>query len=108
MEHVLLINPPQSFERKRTSEGLAPPLGLLYLKAMLPDRYVRILDLSASDVPKQALATTIASDDWDVVGITVLTYCLDSVRRLVEYIKNHGNPYLIGRGGGGARDPCAR
>jgi radical SAM superfamily enzyme YgiQ (UPF0313 family) len=98
MEHVLLINPPQSFERKRTSEGLAPPLGLLYLKAMLPDRYVRILDLSASNVPMQALATTVASDDWDVVGITVLTYCLDSVRRLVEYIKGHGNPYLIGGG----------
>jgi radical SAM superfamily enzyme YgiQ (UPF0313 family) len=93
---VLLINPPQSFERKRTSEGLVPPLGLLYLKAVIPDCNVKILDLSLSENPKQALITTITSEDWDVVGITVLTYCLNSVHQLVNFIKNNGDPYLIG------------
>lgn len=98
MENVLLINPPQSFERKRTSEGLAPPLGLLYLKSMMLDCDVKILDLSNLEDPKRVFTKTFKSKEWDVVGITVLTYCLDSVRYLVNLIKKNGDPYLIGGG----------
>jgi len=98
MRKLLLINPPQTFERKRTSEGLAPPLGLLYLKAMIQDSNVKILDLSVSDNPKQTFIQTFQSEDWDAVGITILTYCLDSVRQLVKLIKKNSDTYLIGGG----------
>lgn len=98
MENVLLINPPQSFERKGTSEGLALPLGLLYLKTMIPECNTKILDLSISENPKRTFVEILDSKDWDVIGITVLTYSLDTIRQLVNLIKKKGNIYLIGGG----------
>ncbi|MCK5403359.1 cobalamin-dependent protein, partial [Candidatus Bathyarchaeota archaeon] len=98
MENVLLINPPQSFERKGTSEGLALPLGLLYLKTMIPECNTRVLDLSISDNPKRTFVEILESKEWDVIGITVLTYSLDTIRQLVNLVKQNGNTYLIGGG----------
>jgi anaerobic magnesium-protoporphyrin IX monomethyl ester cyclase len=98
MKNVLLINPPQSFERKGTSEGLALPLGLLYLKAMIPECNTTVLDLSVAENPKRTFLEKLESKDWDVIGITVLTYSLDTIRQLVKLIKKHDNPYLVGGG----------
>ena len=98
MENVLLINPPQSFEKKGTSEGLALPLGLLYLKTMIPECNTKVLDLSISENPKRTFIEILNSTDWDMVGITVLTYSLDTVRQLVNLIKKKNTTYLVGGG----------
>jgi radical SAM superfamily enzyme YgiQ (UPF0313 family) len=98
MTNVLLINPPQSFERKGTSEGLALPLGLLYLKAMIPQYNTTVLDLSVSENPKRQFLEYLESKEWDVIGITVLTYSLDTIRQLVNLIKQKEETYLVGGG----------
>jgi anaerobic magnesium-protoporphyrin IX monomethyl ester cyclase len=97
-ENVLLINPPQSFEQKGASEGLAPPLGLFYLKAMMPHYNTRVLDLSVSENPRKTFVKTFESEDWDDVGITVLTYSLNPIHYLVDYVRNSGDVYLVAGG----------
>jgi anaerobic magnesium-protoporphyrin IX monomethyl ester cyclase len=96
-ENVLLVNPPQSFDRKGASEGLAPPLGLLYLKAMMPHGNTTVLDLSVSENPRKTFEKTFESEEWDIVGITVLTYSLNPVRHMVNWIKPH-DTYLVAGG----------
>lgn len=98
MENVLFIYPPQSFGRKRTSEGLAPPLGLLYMKEMIPECNVKILDLSVQKYPRRVLKETLESEEWGVVGITILTYCLYPIHQIIELIKKKNDVYLIGGG----------
>ena len=98
MEDVLFIYPPQSFERKRTSEGLAPPLGLLYLKEMIPECNVKILDLSTLKYPMRVLKKTLELKEWSVVGITVLTYCLYTVRKIIDFLKKKKDVYLFAGG----------
>lgn len=95
---MLLVNPPLSFERKGASEGLAPPLGLLYLKAMMPHCNTKVLDLSVSRNPRKTFEETFESEDWDIVGITVLTHSLNSVRHLVDCIKKCSDTYLVAGG----------
>jgi anaerobic magnesium-protoporphyrin IX monomethyl ester cyclase len=98
MENVLLINPPQSFEKKGTTEGLALPLGLLYLKTMIPECNTKVLDLSISENPKRTFIEMLNSNDWDMIGITVLTYSLETIRQLVHFIKSKDDTYLVGGG----------
>lgn len=97
-ENVLLVNPPQSFERKGASEGLAPALGLLYLKAKIPHCNTKVLDLSVSENPKETFLTTLESEDWRTVGITVLTHSLNCVRHFVTCIREYSNTYLVAGG----------
>ncbi|MBU7009569.1 MAG: B12-binding domain-containing radical SAM protein [Theionarchaea archaeon] len=97
-ENVLLINPPQNFEQKKASEGLAPPLGLFYLKAMIPQYNTKVLDLSVSENPKKTFVKVFESEEWDDAGITVLTYSLNSVQYLVKYIKQSSDMYLVAGG----------
>jgi radical SAM superfamily enzyme YgiQ (UPF0313 family) len=65
---------------------------------MIPDCDVQILDLSVAEEPKPILIKILESKNWDVIGITVLTYCLDSVRQLVNLIRKNGDTHLIGGG----------
>jgi anaerobic magnesium-protoporphyrin IX monomethyl ester cyclase len=98
MKNVLLINPPESFTNKGTSERLAPPLGLLYLKAMMPNHNVKILDLPIIPNSWTSFLKIFKSENWDAIGITILTYCLESVSQLVNFIRKQGDVYLIGGG----------
>ena len=94
MAKVLLINPPADntlvgnnpkfLDEER---GYNPPLGLLYLAAMLEERSkhaVCVLDAQAEELSYDALAQHIAGEAPDLVGITTMTFTLLDVARTIE------------------------
>lgn len=96
---VLLINPPYVFKesnvRKRT-KGLWPPLGLLYLAAILEKENisVKVLDLMAKDLSIEETLTLVKETNAKVVGITGTTYQLRGMILLGEALKDFSKQEL--------------
>lgn len=67
--------------------GLAPPLGLMYLAKILEKdgNKVQIIDFSVEPFKKQKLKKNLKK--VDIVGITVLSYSLESVNNIIRTIR---------------------
>jgi len=97
MAKVLLINPPAEqtlvgnnpkfLDEER---GYNPPLGILYLAAMLEERSphsVSVVDAQAEELSYEALAEHAAGEAPDLVGITAMTFTLLDVAHTVEVMR---------------------
>jgi anaerobic magnesium-protoporphyrin IX monomethyl ester cyclase len=97
---VLIYPPAEPFFIRTTKifYGLDPPLGLLYLAALLENEgdHVTILDFSAEPYEEQKV--TRALNNADAVGITVLSPALEQTKQVITLIKTHQPdlPILIG------------
>jgi len=86
--NILLINPPENFEEKKHVIRVAsPPLGLMYIKEMIKDNHVEIIDLSNTDTPEKDMYGKLKSKHWDVIGVSVMSYTLPSVLHTLKKIK---------------------
>jgi len=84
---ILLINPPYF----RAAEF--PPIGLLYIAAvLLKEKHdVKIIDLDNSSL-KQKLNF----DDYDIVGISTLTFAYDKILKIAKLAKKHNKIVVAG------------
>jgi len=86
-EHTLVGNNPRFLDEER---GHNPPLGLLYLAAMLEERSehrVCVVDAQAEELSYDTLAEHVAGEAPDLVGITAMTFTLLDVIRTVEVVR---------------------
>jgi len=86
-EHTLVGNNPRFLDEER---GHNPPLGILYLAAMLEERSdhtVCVLDAQVEELSYDDLAGHVAGERPDLVGITTMTFTLVDVLRTVEVVK---------------------
>lgn len=84
---ILLVYPEVAsfyIDSSQVLYGLAPPLGLLYIGSVLEGEgnEVRVVDFSAEPFSQDRLKGFLS--DVDVVGITVLTPALSSVRAIIQ------------------------
>ena len=94
---VLLINPPDhrlvltNVPRfAEEARGFNPPLGILYLAAMLQarsDHEVAVIDALVDGLSYEELASRVAQESPDLVGITVLTFTLIDVVHTIELVR---------------------
>ena len=106
---VLLINPPAENEVMANlpavveeARGYNPPLGLLYLAAMLEQdkRFqVEVLDAQVEELDYPALREHIQKAGPDVVGITAMTFTLIDVLKTARIVKEIGKEIKVVLGG---------
>jgi len=107
--NVLLINPPAFFELMgnnpaiiESERGYNPPLGLLLLAGYLLERHpqhrVTVVDAQVEELSYENLERRIVALDFDVVGITAMTFTMLDVKRTIEAVKkvNPGCTVVIG------------
>jgi len=86
-EQTLVGNNPRFLDEER---GHNPPLGLLYLAAMLEERSdhaVCVLDAQAEELSYERLAEHVAGEAPDLVGITTMTFTLLDVLHTVQVVR---------------------
>ncbi len=76
----------------------SPPLGILYLSAILEKdgHSIEVLDLTAENVEREKLKSLIS---WsDVIGLTICTSSFEQSKELAKFIRNieKNKPFLIG------------
>lgn len=82
---VLLVQPGA---QKNMIMNVVPPLGLGYLASSIRDEYeVKILDCIKDKIDKEKFEIYLADYDPDVIGFTLYSYNISSVREMVDAIK---------------------
>lgn len=96
MSSVLLIYPPISFEERSSLSAYCPPLGALYLGTILQNNGhdVHVTDVEAERLSKKQLIKRVKSIDPDVIGLTCLTFTLDSCKTIVKEVKKVTDAYV--------------
>jgi len=93
---VLLIYPPTGYslpgilpDEVEAARGAFPPLGILYLAAALKDRghLVEVIDAPNQGLNAGAIAERAAEGEFDVAGISILTFHLIDAIQVAEAIK---------------------
>lgn len=91
MADVVLINPPISFQRKGTlgDETWCPPLGLMYLAAVLEREEVdvKIVDVKAEGLDFSHVIDIIGRENPKIIGLSSLTSNIRSTLQLAMRIK---------------------
>ncbi|MDH7517018.1 MAG: radical SAM protein [Candidatus Thermoplasmatota archaeon] len=74
-------------KKDNTFRGLAPPLGLLYIARVLEEDgdKVTLFDFSAENFEEQKIIK--AMKKTDIVGITVLSFSLENVTKIIKTIR---------------------
>jgi len=83
-EQTLVGNNPEFLDEER---GHNPPLGLLYIAAVLEqgsDHEVAVVDAQAEELAYDALTQRIAAEEPDVVGVTTMTFTLLDAMHTVQ------------------------
>ncbi len=93
---VLFIYPPVSFSERNPLSGFSPPLGVLYLATILKNRghEVHVIDVEAERLSLRELTRRVKSIHPDVVGLTCLTYTLESCKIIIREIRDEV-PYIV-------------
>ena len=94
---VLLINPPRFNELigknpaiVEKHRGFNPPLGLLHLAGYVEehsDHQVEVIDTQPLDWSYERLAAEVAAHDFDVCGLTAMTFTLIDVRKTCQAVR---------------------
>ena len=87
MKILLIYPPPNPIQSSAQGLGLAPPLGILSLATLLLQKkhQVVVKDYSTEPFDLDELGSLLKH--IDVVGLTALTYNLESVKTVIEFIK---------------------
>jgi len=96
MVKVLFIYPPISFGKRGALSAYCPPLGILYLATILKElgHEVHVIDVEAEGLSLAELIQRVRSINPEVVGLTCLTYTLDSCRKIIKEVKKVTNAYV--------------
>ncbi len=96
MTSLLFIYPPISFKEQGSLSAYCPPLGVLYLGTMLKHNghNVHVLDAEAEQLSINQIVSRVKSINPDVIGLTCLTFTLDSCKRLIKAIKKTTDAYI--------------
>jgi radical SAM superfamily enzyme YgiQ (UPF0313 family) len=93
---ILLVNPPilgdrvmRDFKKFETMRGIYPPLGLLYIAAVLLEKghEVRVIDCDAEEDHEAAVRGACASPSPDAVGFYAFTWNYRQAVRLADLVK---------------------
>ena len=95
---VLLINPPSlneiignNPEIIESSRGCNPPLGLLLIAGYLLDNTnhdVNVIDCQVENISYKELPKRLCSYEYDIVGITAMTFTIIDVIETIKVVKN--------------------
>lgn len=99
MKILLIYPPPHTIQNNAQGFGLAPPLGILSLAQLLIEKNHEVLLKDFSTEPFDLKALSMILKKVDVVGLTTLTYTLESVGFLVDFIKKQNNSIITIIGG---------
>ncbi len=96
MSSVLFIYPPISFKEKSSLSAYSPPLGALYLGTVLKNKGhdVHVVDADAERLSMKQLIKRVKSLEPDVIGMTCLTFTLDSCKTIAKEIRKVTDAYL--------------
>lgn len=97
MSTVLFIYPPLSFSEESALSAYSPPLGALYLATILKDNghEVHVIDAEAEQPSKKQLIERVKSINPEVVGLTCLTFTLDSCKTIVDEVRKATDAYIV-------------
>lgn len=103
--NILLVNP------NRFKDPPVPPIGLEYIVTALEkhNHDVEILDLCYCELPGEELTKTLSRRSYDIVGFSIrnidtigyfnIKFFLPSIRPLVQCVKKHNIPVILGGSG---------
>ena len=96
MPSVFFIYPPISFSKKSALSAYSPPLGALYLGTILKNEgyEVHVIDVEAEQLSLKQLIKRVKSIDPEFVGLTCLTYTLESCKTIIKEIRRVTNSYI--------------
>ena len=96
MASILFIYPPVSFREKSPLSAYCPPLGLLYLGTILKTRghEVQIIDAEAERLSLNKIIKRVKSIDPEVVGLTCLTFTLETCKSIIQGIRKVSDAYI--------------
>jgi len=95
---VLLINPPdQKSKYKKYLNIRIPPLGILYIAAVLEQHgiSVEVMDCAAEDSDYGDIAERVREADPFLVGITATTPLIGEALQSAEAVKRAADPYIV-------------
>jgi radical SAM superfamily enzyme YgiQ (UPF0313 family) len=94
---VLLLFPPVTLKERYSKDmkddeeigGHLPPLGLLYLSAILKERGidVKLIDATASALDESDILESIGKESPDIIGISTLTPTFQRIKEMAKKIK---------------------
>jgi len=87
MKILLIYTPPHLSEKTRQNQGLSPPLGILSLATLLLQKNHEVVVKDYSTEPFDLTELGSLLKHIEVVGLTALTYNLESVKTIIEFIK---------------------
>lgn len=93
---MLLIYPPVSFKEKSPLSAYCPPLGLLYLGTVLKAQghEVQIVDAEAERLSLGQIIRRVRSAQPEVVGLTCLTFTLETCKSIVQEVRRVSDAYI--------------
>lgn len=100
MNNILLINPPyvnQANSKAHLPVQMKPPLGLLYLAAMLQKNnfHVNIIDAPAKKYEVPDIQKRILRLHPDLIGFYTTSFSLPAIFNLISFIKNRTRAYTV-------------
>lgn len=97
MSSVLLIYPPISFTKRSELSAYSPPLGALYLATILKNdgHEVHVMDVEAERLSLKQVVKRIVSINPEVVGLTCLTFTLDSCKAIIREVRKVTDAYIV-------------
>lgn len=96
MATVLFIYPPVSFQDISPLAAYSPPLGILYLGTVLKNKghEVYVIDVEAERLSLPQVIKRVKSIDPEIIGLTCLTYTLDSCKVLIKEIRKVSDAFI--------------
>lgn len=97
MSSVLFIYPPISFSERSELAAYSPPLGVLYLGTILKNEghEVHVIDAEAEQLSLAQIRKRIESIDPEVIGLTCLTFTLESCEAIIKEIRRISDAYIV-------------
>lgn len=96
MSSVLFIYPPISFRKRSALSAYCPPLGILYLGTILKNKghEVHVIDAEAEQLSLKQIIKKVKSIDPEIIGLTCLTYTLESCKEVIRGIRKVSDAYI--------------
>jgi len=98
MTDVLLINPPDTKSKyKKYFNIRIPPLGILYIAAVLEENGVdvEVIDCAAGDIGYSGIEKRVKETEPFLVGITSTTPLIPEALRSAEAVRRVSNAYIV-------------
>lgn len=98
---VLFVNPPYDWDTSASTEGVTPPLGMLYLAAVLKceGHDAELLDVRAMRLGKREVMVAISKSLPDIVAIGAMTNGILQSYDIANFVKEVDRSIIVLQGG---------